>query len=134
MLGLPGMPVLGMRPSAQRVSSQKADGAHALPAPLPQDPTCNKAVLIKTALDQLVRGSPPLLLSFPCPARLPPCPRLLLSPFRTCFPFHSVQVWGPVMGLVFFLFLAVLEGHPETFLATVRERFIPMMAANYVLW
>lgn len=105
----------------------------------PEDPTCNRAVLIKTALDQLVWGPLMTLVSAPA-ARTG---RALVS--STCLPAARVSPGPSPQRLprlapcprsrqVFFAFLKALEGHPELIISTIQLKFWPTMLANYALW
>lgn len=43
-------------------------------------------------------------------------------------------VWAPTMTVVFFVFLRLLEGHPEAIVSTVHDRVLPTLLANYFIW
>lgn len=43
-------------------------------------------------------------------------------------------VWAPSMTVVFFVFLRLLEGQPDAIMATVHDRVLPTLLANYAIW
>ncbi|KAK9828257.1 hypothetical protein WJX74_005793 [Apatococcus lobatus] len=43
-------------------------------------------------------------------------------------------VWAPIMTVVFFALLKTLEGHPELIAATVQDKLVKTVVANYILW
>lgn len=62
----------------------------------PKDPISTKAVLAKTALDQVV--------------------------------------YATIMTAVYFAVIRCLEGHPELIMTTLQSKFLPTLAANYMIW
>lgn len=62
----------------------------------PEDPTCIKAVIAKTALDQ--------------------------------------TLYATLMTAVYFSALRLMEGHPDAIMATLHAKFLPTLAANWVIW
>jgi protein Mpv17 len=62
----------------------------------PKEPLSTKAVLSKTALDQVV--------------------------------------YATIMTGVYFAVIRLLEGHPEAIMSTLQSKFLPTLAANYMIW
>jgi protein Mpv17 len=62
----------------------------------PKEPLSTKAVLSKTALDQVV--------------------------------------YATIMTGVYFAVIRLLEGHPEAIMSTLQSKFVPTLAANYMIW
>eukprot|EP00882_Tetradesmus_deserticola_P000502 GHRQ01000553.1.p1 GENE.GHRQ01000553.1~~GHRQ01000553.1.p1 ORF type:complete len:278 (+),score=97.59 GHRQ01000553.1:246-1079(+) len=61
----------------------------------PKDPISTKAVLAKTALDQVVYA---------------------------------------IMTAIYFAVIRCIEGHPELVMTTLQSKFLPTLAANYMIW
>eukprot|EP00878_Enallax_costatus_P000094 GHUV01000127.1.p1 GENE.GHUV01000127.1~~GHUV01000127.1.p1 ORF type:complete len:283 (+),score=59.60 GHUV01000127.1:249-1097(+) len=62
----------------------------------PKEPLSTKAVLSKTALDQVV--------------------------------------YATIMTGIYFAVIRLLEGHPEAIMGTLHSKFLPTLAANYMIW
>lgn len=62
----------------------------------PKEPLSTKAVISKTALDQVV--------------------------------------YATIMTGVYFVIIRLLEGHPEAIIPTLQSKFLPTLAANYMIW
>lgn len=116
----------------------------------PKEPTSTKAVLAKTALDQVVyatimtgavgagaacagpwrcaaRGS--TLRTLARAAAAAADPRLCNPAPAPCLP--AADAPG---AAVYFALIRLMEGAPDTIWATLQAKFLPTLAANYMIW